>query len=62
MFQNSKYCRIIESLELEGTSEGHVVQLPCNEHEYQQLDQVTQDLIKPHLESLQGQGINHNMR
>lgn len=32
---------IIEPLELEGTSEGHVVQLPCTEQGHTQLDQVT---------------------
>ena len=47
---------IIESLELERTSEGHLVQLPCNEH--LQLE-VAQGLIQPHLQSLQGQGIHH---
>lgn len=32
---------IIEPLELEGTSEGHVVQLPCTEQGHTQLDLVT---------------------
>ncbi len=45
---------IIESLELEGTFKGHLVQLPCNEKGHVQLDQVAQGLIQPHLESLQG--------
>ena len=50
---------IIESLELERTSIGHLVQLPCNEQGNLQLDQVAQALIQPHLESVQGQGIHH---
>jgi len=49
----------MESLELKGTSEGHLVQLPCNEQGHPQLDQLTEGLIQPRLESLQGQGINH---
>jgi len=51
--------RIIESLELEGTIKGHLVQLPCNEQGHPQLDQVAQGLIQPCLESLQGWGIHH---
>lgn len=31
---------IIEVYELEGTSEGHLAQLPCNEQGCLQLDQV----------------------
>mgnify|MGYP001851912454 CR=1 FL=1 len=51
--------RIIESLELEGTFKGHLVQLPCNEQGHAQLDQVAHILIQPRLESLQGWAINH---
>ena len=51
--------RIIESLELEGTFKGHLVQLPCNEQGRAQLDQVAQGLIQFHPESLQGWGIHH---
>jgi len=49
----------MESLELEGTSEGQLVQLPCNEQRHPQLHQVAQGLIQPCLESLLGRGINH---
>jgi len=51
--------RILESLELEGTSEGHQIQLPCNAQGQHSTGQVVQDLIQPGLESLQGWGINH---
>ena len=51
--------RIIESLELEGTSKGHPVQLPCNEQRHGQLEQVAQGLIQPRLESPQGWSIHH---
>jgi len=53
------YHSITESLELEGTSEGRLVQLPGNEQGHPQLDEVAQGLIQPYLESLQGRGINH---
>jgi len=33
-------CRITESFELEGTLKGHLVQLPCTERGYIQLEQV----------------------
>ena len=52
--------RIIETLELEGNFKGHLDQLPFSEQGYAQLNQVVQGLIQPHLESLQGEGINHN--
>ena len=52
----------MESLELERTFRGNLVQLPCNEQGYTQLDQVTQGLIQPCLDSLQGWGNNHNTR
>ena len=45
--------RIIESLELEGTFKGHLVQLPCNEQGHVQLDQVDQGAIQLDLECLQ---------
>jgi len=44
---------------LEGTSVGHLVQIPCNEQEHPQLDEVAHCLVKPQFESLQGQGINY---
>ena len=50
--------RTIESLELEGTFKGHLVQLPCKEQGAPQLDQIAQSLIQPLLESLQGRGIS----
>ena len=49
----------MESLELERTFKGHLVQLSCNEQGHAQLDQVAQGLIQPGLESLQERGINH---
>ena len=57
-----RYCEsqtFIESLELEGTFKGHLVQLPCNEQGRVQPHQVAQGLIQPRLESLQGWGIHH---
>jgi len=41
--------RITESLELEGISKGHPVQLPCNEQEHPQLYQVAQSPVQPDL-------------
>lgn len=61
-FPSGAAYRIIESLELEGTFNGHLVQLPCNKHGHPQLDQIAQGLIQPCLESLQGQGINQITR
>ena len=51
--------RTIESLELKGTLRGHLVQLPCDEQEYPQLDQTSHSLIKAHLESLQRWSIHY---
>ena len=49
----------MESLQLEETFKGHLVQLLCSDQKHADLDQVAQGLIQPHLASLQGQGINH---
>jgi len=58
--KNCKYShRSTESLELEGTFKGHLVQLPCSEQEHPQLDQVAQSLVQPGLECLQGWGIHY---
>ena len=43
------YLRVIESLELEGTFKGQLVQLPCSEQGYPELDQAAQGLIPPPL-------------
>ena len=51
--------RNVESLELEGTFKGHLVQFSCNEQGHAQLNQVAQGLIQSCLESLKGQDINH---
>ena len=48
-----------QTLELEGTFKGHLVQLPCNEQGHPQLDQIAQSLVQPGLESLQGWGTHH---
>ena len=42
----SALVEIIESLELEGTFKGHLVQLPCNEQGHAQLDQVAQSPVQ----------------
>ena len=42
----------MESLGLEETFEGHLVQLPCNEQQHLQLDQVAQSPDQPDLECL----------
>jgi len=51
--------RITESLELEGTFKGHLVQFLYIEQGHPQLDQVAQGLVQPHLECLQGQVFHH---
>ena len=50
---------IIEPFELEGTSEGHIVQLPCTEQGHLQLNQVAQSTIQPYPECFQGWDIQH---
>ena len=45
-------------VKLEGTLKGHLGQLPCNEQGHLQLDQVSQSLVQPDLECLQGQVIH----
>ena len=49
--------RITESLELEGTLKGHLVQLLCKEQGLLQLDQGAQCPVPLHLEYVQGWGI-----
>jgi len=51
--------RIIKSFKLERMFIGNLVQLPCSEQGYAQLNQVAQDLFQSHLESVQGWDINH---
>ena len=51
--------RIIEWFGWEGTFKGRLVQSPCNEQGYLQLDQVAQSSIQPDLECFQGWGIYH---
>ena len=41
-YTTKNYHRITESFELEGTLKGHLVQLPCIEQGYLQLDEVAQ--------------------
>ena len=48
--------RIIDMFELEGTLNGHLLHLPCNEQGHLQLHQVAQNPIQPDLEYLQGRG------
>ena len=51
--------QIIESLDLEWIFKGHLVQLPCNEQGHLHLSRVSQRLVRPSLENLQGQVIHH---
>lgn len=53
------FYRIIETLELKGAFICHLVQIPCNKQGHPQLDQVTQGLILPRLESLQGWDVRY---
>lgn len=44
------HCRLIrESFELDGTFEGHLLQLPCNEHGHLQLHQAAQSLVRTYM-------------
>ena len=52
----------MESLEVEGTFKGHLVQLTCSEQRHPQLSQVAQGLVQPYLASLQSWGINRISR
>lgn len=56
----STLLEIIESLVLEGTFKGRLIQLPCNEQGHAQQDLVAQGFIQSHPESLQGWAINNN--
>jgi len=59
---SSKVTQRIESLELEGTFKGYLVQLTCSEQRHALLNQAVQGLTQPCLDSLQGQGIYHISR
>ena len=49
----------MESLELEGTSKGHLVQHPCSKQGHPQLGQVVQGLIQSDLERVQRQSLHY---
>jgi len=44
----------MEQFGLEGTFKGHLVQCPCNEQGYPQLERVAHSPVKPDLECFQG--------
>ena len=48
---------MIKSLEFEGVFQ--LVQLLCKEQGHPQLDQTSQSMVQPVLESIHGQGIHH---
>ena len=50
---SSGFHRVIETLKLEGTINGHIIQFPCNEQKHLQLDQDAQRPIQTDLEWLQ---------
>lgn len=47
--------KIIESLEVEGAFNCHLVQLPCKEQGHLQLKDVVQNQVQPDCDCLQGQ-------
>ena len=47
--------KIIESLEVEGAFNCHLVQLPCKEQGHLQLKYVVQNQVQPDCDCLQGQ-------
>lgn len=51
--------RIKESTGLEVTSKSHLVQPPCSKQGHLPLHQVTQSITEPHIEYLQGWGLNY---
>ena len=59
MFAITLHYSIIESLELERTFKGHLVQLLCSEQGHPQLDQGAQSPVQSDLECLQRQCIHH---
>ena len=58
LYNQDSLHRIIESLELEETFKGHLVQLSCTERGRAQLGHIAQSLIQPGLEYLQGWDIH----
>ena len=54
-----KYLSQNHRIELEWTSKGLIVQVPCNELRHLQLHQVAQSPIRPDLKCLPAQGICH---
>lgn len=53
---------IVESLEVEGASEGHVAPLPCSEQGHRSPITLTRAWSSPRLDSLQGRSNNHISR
>lgn len=51
--------RIIEQFELEGTLQGRLVQLSCNEEEHLHVHQIARSPVQPDFECLQGRGVHH---
>lgn len=49
----------MKSFELKGTLEGYLVQFPCSEQGYLQLDKIARSPVQPDLEFIQGWDIYH---